>query len=95
MASYGKPQLGAIILRSDGTHLFPIARSSDNLVIPVTVQNGDLAVVGPFKIISKLQSGDLKLVAGDLIKETTEKVARSVPYMPFCVVATISIKQQS
>jgi hypothetical protein len=33
MASYGLPPLAAILLRSDGTHLIPIARSIDDTIL--------------------------------------------------------------
>ncbi|PJF16862.1 hypothetical protein PSACC_03333 [Paramicrosporidium saccamoebae] len=89
MASYGKPPLGAIILRSDGTNLVPIARSTDNVITVASVQNGDFVVVGPFGAMLELQSRRLNLIANESIKEMAEKVYGILPEKSFCIVASI------
>jgi hypothetical protein len=61
MASYGKPPLGAILLRLEGDLLTVIGRSADNAVKTLDIQNHDIVAVGPLERISALELGTLEL----------------------------------
>jgi hypothetical protein len=89
-ASYGKPPLGAILLRSDGEWLTFIGGSSDDTVKTLDVQDDDIVIVGPLKGISELESGTLRLKASSTPDAITETTYDLVSNRTFCIVATIS-----
>jgi hypothetical protein len=89
IASYGKPPLGAIILHPDEDYLVFVARSSDNTIESINVQDGDIVVIGTLERISQLESGQLKLDTSDSIEEIAKKVYGSDLNKSLCIVAAI------
>ncbi|PJF18449.1 hypothetical protein PSACC_01736 [Paramicrosporidium saccamoebae] len=91
VASYGKPPLGAILLRPKGDWLKFIDRQSDDTVKVVSVQNDDIVIIGPLDIISQLELGFLQLSASSSPEELAKKIYGSVNNNSLCIVATISV----
>jgi hypothetical protein len=92
MASYGKPPLGAILLRPEERGSFKfIGRSPDDTFETLDVQDGDIVIVGPLDQLSKLESGALKLNASSTLAVVSGAIYNSTDAKTLCIVATISI----
>jgi hypothetical protein len=95
VASYGKPAVGAVLLRPEGKWLKFINRSSDDTVKALDLQDGDIVIVGPLGRISQLKSETFRLEAKSELAKIAEAMHDSVTDRSLCIVATISISKKS
>jgi hypothetical protein len=93
MAFYGKSPLGAVLFRPEESRLVFVARTFDDTVKSIKIQNGDIVIVGTLRGISTLELGLILLKISDALDTTVKRVYNSAAEASICIVTTISVKQ--
>jgi hypothetical protein len=93
VASYGRPPLGAALLRPQGDWLKFIALPTDNTVETLSVQDGDIVVVGPLKRMLRLEWGFLRLDSSTSPHLIAQIFYGAINDKTLCIAAAISAQQ--
>jgi hypothetical protein len=91
MASYGKLPLAAVLLRPEGGLLKVVARSSDDIVKAIAIQDHDIVVVGSLAKILELK--DLKLGTSGASDTIFKEIFDPKTEKSICIVVTVSNNQ--